>query len=766
MKIRSLMQGGLMQGVEVTPNKDDKTPDAPKLQGSFTKPYSGSVDTNGYINLNGRVNTQKGVNISAIHPVIAGYMESLPEKYRSKLVVSSGMDSGSVHKPGSKHGKGEALDISLKDVDGNESEEIANYLANDPKAKQLGLFIQIEKNKGSNPNGRHVHMQTTDEAIKKYNSMIPKMAYGGYVPKRKMAGGGTPYQAIGSLAGMGIDLLNPDDKIGGNIASGALKGAGTGAGIGTMIFPGVGTAVGAGVGALAGGLISGFQAKKRNDQLNAQNATTNRLLMDNNISRSNAVNNVYQNYRTNGGYSYYAQGGIPPNAYEAEKGEVIQGQDVQLQDGQQLASDIHQVGGNTHANGGTMAQGGEKVYSDRIVIGEDMSMLLKQAGYNFDKKKTYAEVAIQLGKNKAKYEEPSKSKDKITGQTGKIMLTKLDALLEIVFAGQEQYKGQNQEGQQQFAYGGYVRKMAGGGLIPYQQALTDTISQLKKWNELDSKGNTILSSMIDIKGKRPTLKEMEIKPFKSKPFSVNTDRFDFAKNHDSRVNTLNNYNKQIQNNQVDNKFDFQSIVPYLQAGAGALSNRAYLNRIKTLVPANLLSNPNYNYNDRSGANIRDIDNTTRSLMTNLDRNGGNTTSKAAVYGKSLEAKSNIRGRENERLDAYNQQYTNQAYQVNAANNQIINQKQQLELANNNQQQMRLMGADNANLTNLSMIQRERNQQNLDYMRMALMAKTANIGRGVTDYETEQAENRIKLGKGTGMDYFNRRINTAFSAYGG
>ena len=913
------------KGVQVEEARMPYIAKAPTLSGRFEQ----GSGYNGYSNLSAvdltnKVNLQNsGVNVKDIHPLLADYVTTLPENIRKKIVISSGRDSAGVHVTGSRHNRGEALDISLKDVDGNQSEEIANYLSNDPKAKQLGLYIRVEKNRGSNPNGRHVHMQTTDEAIQKYNQMIPKLAYGGYVNPRKMADGGLPFQQIGQLGSSVIDLANPKDKVGGNVASGILKGAGTGAGIGSMIMPGIGTAIGAGVGGLAGGIISGFQAKKRNDDLNKQNASINQAYIQNEQLRSNAIMNTQQSYLTNGNNSFYAQGGVPPQestrvqlrpymiggnntrskdykmirdtiqeakdgekiangmaftsnvlgyipnpiaqavsyaigfpgsykslkypkdnidkvsgavglvptpkiinsgintlqfindarldnknlkyaqggmppqVYEAEKGEVIQGQGVEMEDGQQLASDVHQVGGETHGNGGTMAQGGEKVYSNRIVIGEDMSTLLKQAGYKFDTKATYAEVATQLGKNKGKYEEPSQSKDKITGQTAKLMLHKLDTLLELLFMGQEQYKGQGQ----QFAYGGYVRKMVGGGLIPYQEGLTNALQSINDYkkqvgniedngwgrintpnlikpkltyqsykpNFLNQTTESNISNALNEYGKQVVPSEdngwgrySAPNTLTSKPFSVNKDRF----NLNDRVPALNNKITSIPSYHVKEPNDYSEIASYLQAGAGALQDRAYINRLNTKVPISLQSNPNYNYIDRSGADIRDVDTTTRNLMTNLDRSGASASSKAAVYGKALEAKSNIRGAENQRFDAYNQQYNNQVYANNIGNNAMIMGAQREQIENQNQKSEMIRGSNNANLNNLAKIQQEKNLKDLDLLRMAFIDRTANIGRSISDYQSEQAKARIQAGKGSNMDYFNQRISKLYQPYGG
>ena len=132
----------------------------------------GSVDSKGnviqsgvpMIDLSNEFKTQPNVNISKVHPNIGNYLKGLPEHIRKRIVISSGNDSD-VHIKGSRHYKGEAIDASLRDVNGKDASDIADYLNKDPEAKKLGLYIKVEPNRGSNKGGRHIHIQTTDETI-------------------------------------------------------------------------------------------------------------------------------------------------------------------------------------------------------------------------------------------------------------------------------------------------------------------------------------------------------------------------------------------------------------------------------------------------------------------------------------------------------------------------------------------------------------------------------------------------------------------------
>ncbi len=85
----------------------------------------------------------------------------------------------------------------------------------------------------------------------------------------------------------------------------------------------------------------------------------------------------------------FARGGRVPGSYEVEADEVVQGA-PQLEDGYQIASDLHVVGGDKHEDGGTAGVGGERVFSDRLTLPGS--------------KKTFADEATRIGKQKGKLE--------------------------------------------------------------------------------------------------------------------------------------------------------------------------------------------------------------------------------------------------------------------------------------------------------------------------------------------------------------------------
>jgi hypothetical protein len=171
------------------------------------------------------------------------------------------------------------------------------------------------------------------------------------------------------------------------------------------------------------------------------------------------------------------QFGGDPNmpVYEAEKDEVIVGDDTQMEDGSQLASNVMEVGGNTHEQGGTAAAGGDFVYSDSLPLTQEIKDLTKK--YVASRKKgTYADLAKSLGKLKGRYEKILNGRTTPTeAKTAEAMISKTDGLLEAVAENQEMLKseleevvGEDLNNMGFMAYGGNTRKMVLGGNPPYK----------------------------------------------------------------------------------------------------------------------------------------------------------------------------------------------------------------------------------------------------------------------------------------------------------
>lgn len=195
-------------------------------------------------------------------------------------------------------------------------------------------------------------------------------------------GQGTSPGALGDFLNVGLPAVAsqiPDspgdvDLLGRNV----LSGVGMGAAFGPIGMAG---------GALFGGIKSLLDVGLRNradrkykeelqKNLSIQNQRQVSQQQQLDKRRSVATLQQFPLYgRSSAGY--YALGGELIPEYEVEDGEVVQGTDVQLEDGKQVASDMHLVEGEKHSSGGTDGAGGERVFSDRLLVSDTLYHRLK-----------------------------------------------------------------------------------------------------------------------------------------------------------------------------------------------------------------------------------------------------------------------------------------------------------------------------------------------------------------------------------------------------
>jgi hypothetical protein len=277
-----------------------------------------------------------------------------------------------------------------------------------------------------------------------------------------------------------------------DVGVGALSGVASGAGLGTMIAPGIGTAIGAGLGAIWGGATTGMENDENLKALAESNKKYSNSMFDN--AKQTQKNLVAQGFNSQGttGMMYKKGGNVIKPQYEVEQGEVIQGNNVELEAGHQLASDIHKVDGKKHEQGGVNGKGGEIVNSDSIVIGDDFANSLKQYKYNFKPTDTVAQVAEKLGKDKGKYEKNLNSKDALTVKTANVMIKRIDELSNANFENQENIKRIQEEGENMQAYkkGGNLPMYKKGVDIPIEQLLNTGVTAANYLNA-DNQGTNI-----------------------------------------------------------------------------------------------------------------------------------------------------------------------------------------------------------------------------------------------------------------------------------
>lgn len=164
-------------------------------------------------------------------------------------------------------------------------------------------------------------------------------------------------QGISDVVGTGLQFaamnasskINKDGTI--NNQDAFFKGAGAGAGIGgslgTAVGGPIGTAIGTGVGAIAGGVMSMTSNKKRNKQIEAENAKAQAELdsINKQIDRQRSVDLLSQYNSTNPNVNILKYGG---QIYAANGGQV-----------NQITPTTAIANGNTHAEGGIELSNGD-----------------------------------------------------------------------------------------------------------------------------------------------------------------------------------------------------------------------------------------------------------------------------------------------------------------------------------------------------------------------------------------------------------------------
>lgn len=152
--------------------------------------------------------------------------------------------------------------------------------------------------------------------------------------------------------------------------------------------------------------------------------------------------------------------GVNSPDYNVEGKEVVEGNNVQLDNQEKLASDMTMAKGPTHEQGGVDGKGGERVYSNRLKPNEDIIKLLKSVGVNPNQAKTYAQAAETIGRRQKRYEDKLSSEDRITSSTGKMMLSRIEQAKDMLYKDQQIQNGESQgtPAGATMRYGGYVRK--------------------------------------------------------------------------------------------------------------------------------------------------------------------------------------------------------------------------------------------------------------------------------------------------------------------
>lgn len=240
-------------------------------------------------------------------------------------------------------------------------------------------------------------------SISKYTG-IPKMRFGGVIPQKNFGGALSAYS---SLIQPVSQLIEGD---GTNVARSTLAGG--------LQF------------GVVGAVAKGLQAQQAYKLQQTQESKARFNSLPNSASS-------YAQLNMNPNVGYYAKGGLMNPDYEAEKGEVVVG-NPQLEESKELAPGLHEVGGQSHENGGTMGKGGEFMFSNDINLNENGLSLLSAIGIKIKDTISFSEAAKKVATLKNKYSFPSTRYRE--NNTNKLMSMKIDSIIMQLAQLQENIK--------------------------------------------------------------------------------------------------------------------------------------------------------------------------------------------------------------------------------------------------------------------------------------------------------------------------------------
>lgn len=490
MKLDSLFETNSYDSSQESPNitRAKSNQFNPMAMSSPIQNYAKFKDNNNYYE-QAKTKSSK-VNIANLDPLL----KTLSGKLLKGLVITSGNDS--THMKGSKHYKNKAFDIGANSSDKKAYKTFKEMLKNPTYKKNLMASHNIQD---IIDEGDHLHIEQMKMGgkIKKYND-------GGVGTTSKTNTIGIASQ-LGQLGSSVIDstnnLENPD--VGKSTFSGALGGASTGLAIGANPLlvgatGGLSVPIGAALGAIVGAVGGNKKAKQAKDLFNNRQAGIQTDYLNNvkqstqaRLSAFPAKGSSSINYYKFGGIPQFRKGGVidslnfrsahniksnkryllqyflpktkpkyedgteqPVTKYEAEKGEVILGNEVQG-NATEISNGVHLVKGKTHdqknpksINGtGEDFTGGDFIFSNSI---------------SPDGKKTFAEYAKAIAIKNKPDERMKNSTDYIylnTIQANKqIEQVKLEQLAQL----QEAMKESTGTPTPQMKFGGLVRYAKGG----------------------------------------------------------------------------------------------------------------------------------------------------------------------------------------------------------------------------------------------------------------------------------------------------------------
>jgi len=444
--------------------------------------------------------------------------------------------------------------------------------------------------------------------------------------------------------------------------------------------------------------------------------------------RTFIYNNIPQ-YAKGGKINRYALGGFTPN-YEVEKGEVIQGNDVNLTNGKQVSNNMHLATDYTHNDknpdtGGTgvYGSGGNRVFSNRSTPSEMLLDSLKALKIPVKKNDTHANIVLTIAKNEAKFEKGLDAVNFREKNTAKIMLERYSNAKELVFLDQELQKGNVPQQTEQYAKGGKLPRYEEGVEINPNRKIY-----------LNFSPRTSIQSMYGetpIQDTLPKSNNITYTPIQI-PRQIPVDT-DIAKINDS-------------------EFGFKGSNRYLSDNWGTIANTMNLannlisiNKIKPFTNPKYPVAPRLQYNTNLPYNIYENARAAKSALINMNRFNPNSSNRYAINANLMDANNKAFMEDNMRRGEFNNQV---AMSRNAVDNQRIAIDNQIAENRLNLENEKIMQRNNAvNVWATGEMQNKFAKDQLDLGRertkMEFMGRYGNVGgryfRQYTDAQLDELE---------------------------
>lgn len=429
----------------------------------------------------------------------------------------------------------------------------------------------------------------------------------------------------------------------GSVLGGFGQGAGIGATVGSVV-PGIGTAVGTVAGGLLGaarGLFGGDSAADREREAERMR----REQRFNQLSRAatqrgTALAGQLNQFRGNPNTGFFRGGGRMTTPYGQTGIDLLNGGRRQISDG------VFLIDGPSHDRGGVSLdinndnipdaeiEGGEVLDANRGIVFSDTIKPTKEtlemvnSDLGIKAKGTFSDVVESLNRRKAKFQNPTTERDRVTSER---MLARIDQAEQLLFDDQQNQNGDN--GLQNAKMGGFL-DMGVDKSARLNRGFLDTKSDSTKFR----RGGRLRKPLYG-----------------------------------------------------QNGLDFSNLNPELVAdtlsGINLLGNQRAVRNLETELDPTFIDAQPFTFTDTTSAQERRNAESTRQILNNIRASStqGQAAAAAALQANRLRADADVNTREQQRRDASLARFRSEEARRGIINSQIANQAAASNLARRNQQ---------------------------------------------------------------------------------